>query len=257
MNAPNLAKLANDVRMVMDKRSPEILTGIGIAGMVTTTVLAVNATPKALMLIEGAKRRKGERLTKVEKIKACWKCYIPATISGVSAIACVIGANSVHAKRNAALAAAYKFSETAFMEYRDKVVETMGEKKEKTVREKVAQERVDKTQINDNEVVRTHTGDTLCLDPLSGRIFTSSAECIKRAQNTLNEQMLHNISGYVSVNDFYDELGLDHTSIGYDLGWNTERGLIKIEFSAHKTRDDRPCLAIDYVTAPTYGYDNF
>ena len=34
------------------KHSPEILTGIGIAGMITTTVMAVRATPKALILIE-------------------------------------------------------------------------------------------------------------------------------------------------------------------------------------------------------------
>lgn len=39
----------------MKKHSPEILTGIGIAGMITTTVMAVRATPKALILIEEKK----------------------------------------------------------------------------------------------------------------------------------------------------------------------------------------------------------
>ena len=32
------------------KHSPEILTGIGIAGMITTTVLAVKATPNPYLI---------------------------------------------------------------------------------------------------------------------------------------------------------------------------------------------------------------
>ena len=38
-----------------EKNSPAILTGLGIAGGITTTVLAVKATPKALKLIEESK----------------------------------------------------------------------------------------------------------------------------------------------------------------------------------------------------------
>lgn len=41
-----------NMRTAVKKHSPEILTGIGIAGMITTTVMAVRATPKALILIE-------------------------------------------------------------------------------------------------------------------------------------------------------------------------------------------------------------
>ena len=34
------------------KHSPEILTGLGITGMFSMTVMAVKATPKAMRLIE-------------------------------------------------------------------------------------------------------------------------------------------------------------------------------------------------------------
>ena len=44
----NVSKLCKDAKVMVSKRSPEILTGLGIAGMITTTVLAVKATPKAL-----------------------------------------------------------------------------------------------------------------------------------------------------------------------------------------------------------------
>ena len=64
----NVSKLCKDAKTIVSKRSPEILTGLGIAGMVTTTVLAVRATPKALKLIEDAQYEKRESLTVSEKI---------------------------------------------------------------------------------------------------------------------------------------------------------------------------------------------
>lgn len=56
MHKPNVSKVYNDLKKATIKHSPEILTGIGIAGMVSTTVLAVKATPKALLLIENEKK---------------------------------------------------------------------------------------------------------------------------------------------------------------------------------------------------------
>ena len=142
MNKPNMTALFKDIRMAVSKHSPEILTGLGIAGMITTTVLAVKATPKVLDIIEDKKKELGldqsENLRPVEVVKAAWKPYIPAVITGVTSVACLIGANSVNVRRNAALATAYNLSTTAPAEYKDKVIETNGEKKHKTVRDKVA-----------------------------------------------------------------------------------------------------------------------
>ena len=39
MQKVNLPKVLNDLKIRTVKRSPEILTGIGIAGMITTTVM--------------------------------------------------------------------------------------------------------------------------------------------------------------------------------------------------------------------------
>ena len=78
MNKESVTKALRQVKTVLSDHSPEILTGIGIAGMITTTVLAVKATPKALMLIEDAKEEKKDKLTVTETVKAAWKPYIPA-----------------------------------------------------------------------------------------------------------------------------------------------------------------------------------
>ena len=257
MGKTNLATITKDIRKFASKRSPEILTGIGIAGMITTTILAVRATPKALKLIEEQKEEESvDELSSFEVVKVAWKPYIPAMVTCIASTACLIGASSVNTKRNAALATAYKLSETALSEYRDKVVETIGEKKERIVRDKVAEERVKKNPVSKNEVIVTGNGKTLCFDPISGRYFMCSIETIKKAENTLNKQMLHDISGYVSLNEFYDELGLDHTSVGNDLGWNTNQ-LIDIDFSSQLNDNGEPSVVLDYLVAPKCDYYNF
>lgn len=257
MGKTNLATITKDVRKFASKRSPEILTGIGIAGMITTTILAVRATPKALELIEEQKEEESvDELSSFEVVKVAWKPYIPAMVTCVVSTACLIGASSVNTKRNAALATAYKLSETALTEYREKVIETIGEKKERIVRDKVAEERVKKNPVSKNEVIVTGNGKTLCFDPISGRYFMCSIETIKKAENTLNKQMLHDISGYVSLNEFYDELGLDHTSVGDDLGWNTDQ-LIDINFSSQLNDNGEPSVVLDYLVAPKYDYYKF
>lgn len=255
MNKQSLATFVRRTKLSLSKHSPEILTGIGITGMLTTTVLAVRATPKALRLIEDAQDEKGEELNVPETVKACWKCYIPSVVSGTFSIACLIGASSVNARRNAALATAYKLSETAFSEYREKVVETIGEKKEKTVREKVDRERIEKDPVSKNEVIVTKKGDTLCYDTISSRYFKSDIDKIRRVVNELNKEMLHDITGCVSVNELYDELGLDHTMVGDHIGWNVSKGLIDIDFTSHIADDGTPCLVLNYFPAPEHDYD--
>ena len=247
--------LIKTIRSGLAKHSPAILTALGITGMIGTTVLAVKATPKALDLIENKKEELDkDKLTVVETVKVTWKCYVPAAITCATSAACLIGASSVHTKRNAALATAYKLSESALIEYRDKVVETIGEKKEQSVRDAIAKDHVEKNPVTNNEVIITDKGYTLCYDELSGRYFYSDIEKIKKAANELNRQMLNDM--YVSLNELYYELGLEGTKLGEQMGWNVDRGLIDLKFSATVSADDRPCIVLDYRVPPMYDYQN-
>ena len=256
MNKPNVSNFIKGVQAFTTKHSPEILTGIGIAGMVTTTILAVRETPKALMLIRDAEYEKKEgSLTAAEKFKACWKCYIPAVVTGSVSIACLVGASSVNLRRNAALATAYKLSETALTEYREKVIETVGEKKERLVRENIDKDHLEKNPVTNNNVIVTGNGDTLCYDSLFGRYFNSDIDKIKRAINELNRELI--MDNYVSLNDFYDCLDLDHIEIGDDLGWNVDDGLIDVDFGSQLASNGRPCITLNYTIAPRYGYSKF
>ena len=253
----NVSKLCKDAKVMVSKRSPEILTGLGIAGMISTTVLAVQATPKAIELINQAEDVKfdnghGEPLTVSEKVKVAWKPYIPAAITGVASISCIIGASSVHAKRNAAIAAAYNLSQTALTEYKEKVVETIGEKKEQAIKDKIAKDKIKKDPVSKSEVIVTGKGNTLCYDAFNSRYFYSDIDQIKRAINELNRIMLNQM--YVSLNDFYDELNLKHSGNGDELGWKLDDGFIEVDFSSQLSDDGRPCLVIEYMVAPRYDY---
>lgn len=252
MNKPNFAGFFKSAKAAVSKHSPEILTGIGIAGMVTATVLAVKSTPKALELLEEKKKEDGvDKLPPVEVVKTTWKCYLPTAITTVTSIACLVGASRENLRRNAALATAYKISETALTEYREQVVETIGEKKEQVVREKVNQKRLEQTPVTKNEVYVTGDGDTIFLDPLSKRFFKSDIDRVRKVENALNKQMIHDICGSVSVNEFYDELGLERTDIGDYLEWNTEH-LIDLDITPGIADNGKPCLVLGHHNAPVY-----
>ena len=254
MSKFNLTAAAKSIKGVLERHVPEILTGIGVAGMVTTTILAVKATPKACLLIDDRKDElEVEKLPVTELIKTTWKCYIPAVVTCGASIACLVGASSVNFKRNAALATAYKLSEAALSEYKDAVIETIGEKKEQTVRDKVAEERIKKNPVSKSEIIVTGNGTTLCYDPVGNSYFKSNIQQIESAKNKLNARMLS--ENYVSLNDFYDELGIGPTKLGDDLGWDIYKdGLVEIAFSSQLAEDGTPCLVMDYSIAPRYEY---
>lgn len=265
MKKPNISKILSSIRTSAAKYGPEILTGIGIAGMITTTVLSVKATPKALRLIDHEKRNRskeykdketgewcGAPMKTIDYIRIAWKPFLPAAITGGVSVACLIGANSVNARRNAALATAYTLSESALKEYQEKVVETIGEKKEQSVRDAIAKDKLEQNPVTNREVIITDRGDTLCFDAVSGRYFKSDIEKLKKAVNELNRRMRDEI--YISLNEFYYEIGLNGIGIGDELGWNIDNGYIEPDFSSQLAEDGTPCLVIGYYVQPRYDY---
>lgn len=244
---------------VILKNSPAILTGISVAGVITTTIMAVQATPKAMRLIsdkrypqvtDGEEFSGPKELTKKEMVQTVWKCYIPTTIMGGMTIACIIGAHSVNHKRNAALASLYSLTEKSLREYQEKVIETIGENKEKKVREEVAKKTLKDNPVITKEVIITGKGEMLCYDTLSGRYFKSDVEKIRQALNKLSRDLMSDM--FVSLNDIYYELGLSSTKLGDMMGWHIDDGLIEPSFSSHLAEDGTPCLVLDFSIEPRY-----
>ena len=268
MKKPNVTKIFNTVKRAVGKKSPEILIAFGIAGMITTTVLAVKATPKAMEKIKETEKNKKEefdrdhgysevdasifKLTKPEIVKAIWKCYVPAAVSGVASIACIVGANTVHSKRNAAIATAYKLSEKALTEYKEATIDEVGEEKAKVIKDRVAQKQLDNNPVSSSQVIITGKGKQLCYDGISGRYFECDLETIRAAVNRVNRNMTYDM--YVSLSDFYDELDLPHTDMSDDLGWNLDDGLLEVDYGTRLSDDGKPCITLEYHVAPRYDF---
>lgn len=239
-------------RIAVDN-SPAILTAIGVTGTITTAIFASKASFKAAEILrdeeEELPAEPKDRL--VEQAKLTWTLYIPAVGVGTATIACIIFANQIGTRRAAAMAAAYSMSEKAFTEYREKIAEKLGPNKEQTARDEIAQERVDKTPVNDQQIVMMNDREVLCFDQYSGRYFNSEMEILKKAQNDLNYQLIR--ESYASLNDFYDRVGLEWTAAGDEVGW-TCGDPMDLKFSTVMSKDQRPCIAIDFSVSPVRNY---
>lgn len=249
---------AGDV--LIKKHSPEILIGVGIAAGITAGISAVMVTPKALTLIEEEKRDRRkeamknsidgmvyepEPITKLDMVELTWKTYLPSVALAALSVVSIISSNRISSRRTAALAAAYSLSETAFSEYKDKVAETIGEKKAGIIEEKVAQDQIKKIPMLPDEIEETGHGEFLFLDPKSGRYFRSSKEFIDRVMVKLNSQLMNEM--WVPLNDLYDELGIRTTELGRDLGWNIDDGIVNMSISYISDDDGNPCGVLNYM----------
>ena len=245
-----LSNLAKRVEKLITDNSPVILTAIGVAGTITTAYLTGKASFKAAEILDHERNYVSDSpgmLELREKVNLTWKLYIPAIGTGILTCACIVGANRIGSRRAAAMAAAYSLSERAFSEYKEKVVERIGDIKEQKIRDEIAQDRVYRNPVSSREVIITGNGDVLCYDSITGRYFNSNVESIRKAVNDTNHQILNDM--YASLNDFYQKIGLPMTPYANEVGWNVDR-LLEINFSTVLSEDGRPCISLDYPLAP-------
>lgn len=241
---------------ILNRNSPAILSGLGVAGVVTTAYLSATGSFKAAQMISRAEavremEQDEDPLTFRDKVKLVWPAYIPAAAVGAVTIAAIVTSQSISARRQAAVVSLYTITDKAYSEYREKVVEKIGEKQELAVRDEIAKDRLLKDDVANREVIITGNGDQLCYDALSGRVFMSSADKILKAQNELNNKIIRN--EYASQNDWFLMLGLDPLTYGDELGWN-HGNMIEVRFSSHLLPDNRPCLSVMYKTEPLHNY---
>jgi hypothetical protein len=248
---------------IVADNSPAILSAIAVTGTLTTAYLSGRAAFKAAQIIEDAKGNADrdfdkawdpdELFTLKEKALLTWKLYIPAASTVVMTIACIVAANRIGTRRAAALAAAYKFSERATAEYKAKVVEKFGEKKEQAARDELAQERIDKNPPGEGQVIFTGRGEVLCYEACFGRWFLSDMHLLRKAQNETNVVVIQD--GYASLSVFYSLIGLDPTTYSDEVGWNTDN-ILDLKFSTCLAPDDTPCISVDYTVLPVREYSN-
>lgn len=225
------------VKAFAKENSPSILTGVAISGTATTAYLSGVASYRAA-------KRLGEMppdLPKREILQEVWMLYIPAGVSGAVTIGCIFGATQIASKRAAAAYSLLAVSERIFEEYREKVVEELGEKKEKHIRDEVAQLEV-KNNPPSNVIIANSEG-VLCNELLTGRYFMCDMETLRRAVNDVNAKLMK--EDYCVIGEFYYLIGIPITSNGNRIGWTSDK-LMELDFTTTLTEDGKPCLAFDY-----------
>lgn len=228
----------------LKRSSPTILTCVSVIGVIATSVMAVKATPKAMMLLEQATDEKGEKLTKLEVVRVVGPVYIPALAIGVSTISCIFGANILNKRNQASLVSAYAMLSESYKQYKGAANTVYGEDADSKIKAQMAKD----TYISDGWGYSVYSPDLdsesekiLCYDLFSQRYFTSTMAAVLNAQYHVNRNL--QLRGEVSINEFYEFLGIDKIENGNNIGWNIneliEDGTIWLDFdNKHTVMDD-------------------
>lgn len=255
----SLAGKAKVLEKLAIDNSPVLLTAVGVAGTIGTAILTHRAARKAERTLRDNSPRinnepRPDLVPRKEAFELVWKHYIPPVLSGTATVGAIVMANHIGTKRAAALAAAYTISEKAYTEYREKVIEKLGEKEERQVRNDIVQDRVRNNPPTEGNVLMVGSGDHLFIEMYTSRYFRSSIETIRKAVNDINYKI--NTHGYASLSDFYDIIGLQHTSESDAMGWNGDK-LMDVDYDPVLSEDGQPCVGINFMTGPVRHHDRF
>ena len=171
-------KIFYSSKLCLKKHSPEILLAVGIAGTVTSAVMACKETLKVKDILDEKndtvekihtvleKSQKGKikesyteedaqrdlSLTYVQTTVKLIKLYAPSVLLGSLSISSIVAGHKILSKRNAAIAAAYAVVDKGFKTYRKNVVERFGEDVDKELRLGIKADKVSKDKnLSKNE----------------------------------------------------------------------------------------------------------
>lgn len=251
MKGKSITKCISRAGMQLKRHSPTILTCLGVIGVISTVVMSVKATAETMNALEEASEKKGEELNAVEIVKVAAPIYIPTILTGMATITCIVGANSINKKRNAALSSAYCMASNSFNEYRRKLIELHGKEADIEIRDAIAREHcsyhVIDLDVPDQKVI--------FYDELSGQSILRYEREIIDAEYHFNRNYV--LRGYASVNEFYEFLGIPQQDWGDELGWSIDSEIYWVDFE-HRLidRDDAgiPIYAIDMIFSPDKDY---
>lgn len=251
-----------NLKLLLKKGTPTILTCVGSVGVIVTAVLTAKATVKAVGIIEDAKREKEEPLTKSETIMLVGPVYIPSVIVGVSTIACMFGANILNKKQQAMLSSAYALVQSSFKEYKCKLKELYGEETHNKIIDAIAAEKAIEMNLMapglmsscNLSVEDSGSEPKLFYDLYGKRYFEATIEQVIQAEYHFNRNYV--LRGYANLNELYEFLGLEQTDYGEVVGWHAFEEIQWVDFDHRKTMldDGLECYILDMPFGPSDDY---
>ncbi len=242
----------NMMKLKMVKYSPELCTGIGIVGAVTSTVLACKATLKVqevldernatMEVIETEEKKQKEVYTsedanndrKIVKIKTAAnivKLYAPSVIVGGISLYTIYAGHKILKSRNVALAATVTSLSESFKNYKNEVKERYGEEVEYEIAHGIKKEKVevvDPKTGKKKKMEKNVAGDTPNNYSPYSRFFDETCDGYTKdpqynytfllAQQQYANDLLIS-KGYLFLNDVYKMIGIEPTKEGQIVGW--------------------------------------
>lgn len=253
----NISRCFASMQSYTRRNAPTILTALGMAGVVTTAVMAVKDSKKAEVLICKRNEYKidkyGEELTFSEKVISATPAYLPTMISGVATMSCIYGANMINKNRQAMLLSAYGYLNNCFTEYKDAVKELYGEDSHDRIEDHVivSKEPEVPTDLRDEEI--------LVYEEYTDSYIRTTRNKIDIAISHINRHFI--TFGALSINCVLDFLDCDHVDGGDIFGWsfykNEEMGIdtwIDITLLKVRTPDEHPLYKMSWNIAPSIDY---
>lgn len=251
----NLTRTFNRTGLQIKKHSPEILLAAGVAGVVTSGVMACKATLKVNDILDETKdtiekihevasdpdmkekyteedSKKDLAIVYTQTAVKMIKLYGPSVLLGVASIGCIVGSNRILNKRNVALAAAYTAVDKSFKEYRGRVIERFGKQLDKELRYNIKAQEIEEVSVDENgkETVKKSTVEVMDPNNYSqySIVFDDGNEgwdtdpertkyFLIQQQNWANERL--KARGHLFLNEVYDMLGAQRTKAGAQVGW--------------------------------------
>lgn len=251
----SVSSIFKSIGKITVDHAPEILTGLSVVGTINTAVLTARATATATRVVDEHEIRQGRLDDPKDRFKErfnlVWRLYIPATISGVATVSMIICSNRMSIKRQAVVTSALVTTQEYLRRYegavKDVLDDNLLEKVEESYGKRVMEE-TEQPDLPENDDDPRETD--IFLESLSGRYFRSTQADIRTAIASAKEQVFEDF--YLSQNELYDMLNLEHVAMGDDYGWNTDTGF-NVTLRPGFTKNDRPCTIITYSANPKAG----
>lgn len=260
----NITKGLASLGKIIVKHSPEILTAVGVIGLLSAGISAVKNTPKAYDILKEAEEDREVELTVIEKVRLCWKQYIFPVAIAILSVFCIIFAQKITSGRTAALLTACKISEQAAERFETETRGTIGDKEVDKIKDKIAKKEIQDHPVNESDVYLTGSGTSLYYESYSGRYFRANRDFIDRARN----QFVAMLQDYetVTVNNYIECFGipvLDDLTTGRLLGWNinyVKRAcgghMPELDFYYEEIETGEVCGYMRLEVDPKVDYDN-
>lgn len=242
------------ITQILKKNAPALLLLAGVVGFVCTNVLTAKATIKAQEKLEELEKSEEPVETK-DKVLTVIPCYVPAVVAGVASAGMIFAGNRKYANIQAGLMSAYTVLQHKFNHYRQKVIEEIGRQREEELLEEIKKERYTEGAFDSS------SGNVLVYDDMEDRYLEITMLDLVDAEYQLNKAFTAN--GKVSLNDFYELIGLEPTANGEEFGWDIETVYddigycwIEIEHELVLQGSEPPYYILRYEAPPVRGYKN-